>query len=132
MSYLNKQVTVFRINNILLISEKVNNKFCIAKKKFMYEILEILLKEKGVKAFDVAKATVLRPSLFTDWKMGRYTPKAEKRRIVVNFDLPNNEIDTLSLSDSDMNLLGAPIPTNPNIFVNKDWFTIVFDIKEIG
>jgi len=28
--------------------------------------------------------------------------------------------------------VGAPIPTNPNIFVNKDWFTIVFDIKEIG
>lgn len=54
------------------------------------------------------------------------------KKIVVNFNLPNNEIDTLSLSDSDMNLLGAPIPTNPNIFVNKDWFTIVFDIKEIG
>lgn len=30
------------------------------------------------------------------------------KKIVVNFNLPNNEIDTLSLSDSDMNLLGAP------------------------
>ena len=54
------------------------------------------------------------------------------KKIVVNFNPSNNEIDTLSLSDSDMNLLGAPIPTNLNIFVNKDWFTIVFDIKEIG
>ena len=51
----------------------------------MYEIFERLLKEKGVKAFDVAKATGLRPSLFTDWKMGRYTPKAEKRRIVADY-----------------------------------------------
>ena len=51
----------------------------------MYEIFERLLKEKGVKAFDVAKATGLRSSLFTDWKKGRYTPKADKRRIIADY-----------------------------------------------
>lgn len=51
----------------------------------MYEIFARLLKEKGVKAFDVAKATGLRASLFTDWKMGRYKPKAEKRRIIADY-----------------------------------------------
>lgn len=51
----------------------------------MYEIFARLLKEKGVKAFDVAKATGLRSSLFTDWKMGRYKPKAEKRRIIADY-----------------------------------------------
>lgn len=51
----------------------------------MYEIFARLLKEKGVKVFDVAKATGLRSSLFTDWKMGRYKPKAEKRRIIADY-----------------------------------------------
>lgn len=51
----------------------------------MYEIFARLLKEKGVKAFDVAKATGLRSGLFTDWKKGRYTPKAEKRRIIADY-----------------------------------------------
>lgn len=51
----------------------------------MYDIFERLLKEKGVKAFDVAKATGFRSSLFTDWKKGRYKPKAEKRRIIADY-----------------------------------------------
>lgn len=44
----------------------------------MYEVLERLMKEKGVKASDVAKETGIPSSVFTDWKKGRYVPKADK------------------------------------------------------
>lgn len=43
-----------------------------------YEIVEKLMKEKGVRASDVAKATGIPSSVFTDWKKGRYVPKADK------------------------------------------------------
>ena len=44
----------------------------------MYEKVERLMQEKGVKASDVAKAIGISSSVFTDWKKGRYTPKADK------------------------------------------------------
>lgn len=44
----------------------------------MYEKIERLMKEKGVKPSDVAKAVGISSSVFTDWKKGRYTPKADK------------------------------------------------------
>lgn len=44
----------------------------------MYEKVERLMQEKGVKASDVAKAVGISSSVFTDWKKGRYTPKADK------------------------------------------------------
>lgn len=43
-----------------------------------FEVIERLMEEKGVKASDVAKATGIPSSVFTDWKKGRYTPKADK------------------------------------------------------
>ena len=55
----------------------------------MYEVLERLMKEKGVKASDVAKATGISQSVFTDWKKGRYTPKADKLYVLAKyFDVP--------------------------------------------
>ena len=44
----------------------------------MYEKIERLMQEKGVKPSDVAKAVGISSSVFTDWKKGRYTPKADK------------------------------------------------------
>ena len=44
----------------------------------MYEVFAKKAKEKGVTAFQVAKATGLSNSMFSDWKYGRYTPKADK------------------------------------------------------
>lgn len=61
---------------ILLISEVV---------KFMYSVFDKLLDERGVTASEVAKATGLRPSMFTDWKKGRYTPKADKLQKVADY-----------------------------------------------
>ena len=50
-----------------------------------YEVVERLMKEKGVKASDVAKATGIPQSVFTDWKKGRYTPKADKLYVIAKY-----------------------------------------------
>lgn len=44
----------------------------------MYEIFRQLMEEKGMKHSDVSKATGISSSALTDWKKGRYTPKADK------------------------------------------------------
>ena len=44
----------------------------------MWEIVDKLMEQKGVKASEVSKATGIPQSVFTDWKKGRYTPKADK------------------------------------------------------
>ena len=55
----------------------------------MYEKVERLMNEKGVKVSDVAKATGISSSVFTDWKKGRYTPKADKLYALAQyFDVP--------------------------------------------
>lgn len=54
-----------------------------------YEVIERLMKEKGVKASEVAKDTGIPSSVFTDWKKGRYTPKADKLYVLAKyFDVP--------------------------------------------
>jgi len=55
----------------------------------MYEEFSKLLKERGVKASDVCKATGLRQSMISDWKSGRSTPKADKLQLIADyFDVP--------------------------------------------
>ncbi len=44
----------------------------------MYEVFEKKAKEKGVTAYQVAKATGIAPSTLCEWKAGRYTPKIDK------------------------------------------------------
>lgn len=51
----------------------------------MYEVFENLVKRKGVRVADVAKATGLRQQVLTDWKMGRYTPKVDKLKIIADY-----------------------------------------------
>lgn len=51
----------------------------------MYERFEELLNENGMKVADVAKGTGIRSGVFTDWKKGRYVPKADKLRKVAEF-----------------------------------------------
>ena len=50
-----------------------------------YERLENLMKSKGVKASDVSKATGVSRSMFTDWKMGRYSPKIDKLNKIADY-----------------------------------------------
>ena len=51
----------------------------------MYDIFEELLREKGCKAADVAKATNIHPSTFSDWKKGKSVPKQDKMLKIANF-----------------------------------------------
>lgn len=44
----------------------------------MYEVFEKKAKEKGVTAYQVAKATGISNATLCEWKAGRYTPKIDK------------------------------------------------------
>jgi transcriptional regulator with XRE-family HTH domain len=50
-----------------------------------YEYFEQVLKTKGLKPFDVSKGTGIRSGVFSDWKAGRYTPKADKMQKIADF-----------------------------------------------
>ena len=51
----------------------------------MWEIFEKLMKAKGVRMSDVSRETGVSYSTFTDWKTGRYTPKADKMQKIADY-----------------------------------------------
>lgn len=51
----------------------------------MYAVFESLLKQKGVKAYDVCKATGISASVITDWKKGRYQLRADKLQKIADY-----------------------------------------------
>lgn len=51
----------------------------------MYERYVELLNENGCKSADVAKATGIHPSTFSDWKKGKSFPKYDKILKIANF-----------------------------------------------
>ena len=51
----------------------------------MYEIFEKLLMEKGLRPSDVSKATGIRTGVLSDWKRGRYQPKADKIKAIAEY-----------------------------------------------
>ena len=54
-----------------------------------YELFLDLLEKTGYKTAQVAKGTGISPSVFSDWKSGRYTPKMDKlKRIAEYFGIP--------------------------------------------
>ena len=50
-----------------------------------YEYFEKVLKNKNLKAFDVSKGTGIRSGVFSDWKHGRYVPKADKMQAIADY-----------------------------------------------
>ncbi len=50
----------------------------------MYEVFEQLLKEKGLRPADISKQTGISPSVFSDWKKGRYELKGDKLKLVAD------------------------------------------------
>lgn len=70
----------------------------------MYEIFAQLLKEKGITANTVGKATGITSATFSSWKKGIYTPKREKMQKIADYlgvsvaylmgvsDIPNQEL----------------------------------------
>ena len=58
-----------------------------------YSIFEQLLKAQGTTVYQVSKATGIAASTFTDWKMGRSTPKTDKlSRIADYFSVSLDEL----------------------------------------
>lgn len=51
----------------------------------MYKKFEVLLREKGITAYRVAKETKITASTFTDWKTGRSTPKLDKLQKIADY-----------------------------------------------
>lgn len=51
----------------------------------MYEIFERLCKEKGVTAYKVCQATGITTATISNWKAGRYTPKADKMQKIADY-----------------------------------------------
>lgn len=51
----------------------------------MYSIYERLLKERGVRTSDVARATGIDRSTFSHWKNDSYTPKADKMQKIADY-----------------------------------------------
>lgn len=51
----------------------------------MYEILEKLLKERGITSYRIAKDTGLNSAMFTSWKQGKYTPKQDKLQKIADY-----------------------------------------------
>lgn len=51
----------------------------------MYEIFAKLLKEKGLKAADVTRATGIKSPVFSEWKKGKSKPNTEKTIKIANF-----------------------------------------------
>lgn len=51
----------------------------------MYDNVAELLKKNGLRIADVARATGVPYSTFTDWKAGRYVPKYDKLQKIADF-----------------------------------------------
>ena len=51
----------------------------------MYDIFAKLLEERHLKAADVFRGTGLPSSLFSEWKRGKSTPKADKLKKIADF-----------------------------------------------
>lgn len=51
----------------------------------MYEVFAKLLEETHLKAADVCRGTGLPSSLFSEWKRGKSTPKADKLKKIADF-----------------------------------------------
>lgn len=51
----------------------------------MYEHLQALMNSKGMRISDLARATGISYSTFTDWKSGRCVPKYEKMKKIADY-----------------------------------------------
>ena len=51
----------------------------------MYEIFELLLKERGVTAYRVSKDTGITTATLSDWKNGKSQPKVDKLQKIADY-----------------------------------------------
>ncbi len=53
--------------------------------KDVYGVYERMRTARGVTDYAVAKATEIDPSVFTNWKQGKYTPKLDKLKKIADY-----------------------------------------------
>lgn len=51
----------------------------------MWEIFEELRAKRGVSIYQIGKDLGFNPSLFSNWKAGRYTPKQDKLKAIADY-----------------------------------------------
>lgn len=51
----------------------------------MYKIFEKLCQERGITPYRVCKETGLTTATLSNWKAGRYTPKADKMKLIADY-----------------------------------------------
>lgn len=51
----------------------------------MYDVFDELMKSRKMNPTEVSRQTKIPRSMFTDWKNGRSTPKADKLKILADF-----------------------------------------------
>lgn len=51
----------------------------------MYKVFEDLCNKHGIKPYTVAKQTGISTATLSNWKAGRYTPKADKLQLIADF-----------------------------------------------
>lgn len=88
----------------------------------MYEKFEKLLRERGVKASEVADATGIKRPTFTAWKKGEYTPKADKiQKIADYFEVPVSYFyETDYYDDENVQQLAEEMAVKPGLRVLFD------------
>lgn len=96
----------------------------------MYEIFAELLDQSGKKTIDVARATGIPSSTFTDWKKGRSTPKQDKlKKIAGFFNVSVDYLMTGNESDSEKYYLNnETAQVAQEIFENKE-LKALFDVQ---
>ena len=61
----------------------------------MYSVFENLLKLHNERPVDVARATGINQTVFSEWKKGKSTPKDDKRRLIAqHFGVTLDYLDT--------------------------------------
>lgn len=94
----------------------------------MYERFLELMQRKGVKSADVAKATGIHPSTFSDWKKGKSKPKTDKMQKIADYF--GVSIDYLMGAESNLEYYLDPETAKmaQEIFDNSE-LRVLFDVQ---
>ena len=99
----------------------------------MWEVFEHLMKQRGLRIIDVQRGTGIPYSTFTDWKAGRYTPKADKMNkiaaffgVSVEYLVTGKDIEKESTEGNKYYFSDTTAETAQLLYENKD-MRILFD-----
>lgn len=96
----------------------------------MYENFERLLKIKNIRPIDVAKATGINPTVFSDWKSGKSKPGVEKLiAIAAYLDCSVEYLVTGHDRKGQEHFLNDETAKIANEVYHDEWLTKTFDIS---